>query len=128
MKRERMRLTIKARVRAWKSILVAIITMDVESTEAVHALKLLEAIERYFTGSSNELQQFGTLFLVVGSNSSPEPLDLRGRSSVVMILGIALPVININFRQTRNQKLQLLLVEDCDKVSRNNVMETCKCQ
>lgn len=98
--------------------------MDVESTEAVHALKFLEAIERYLAGSGNKLQQFGTLLLVVGSNSSPEPLDLRGRSSVVVILGIALPVVNINFRKTRNQKLQLLLVEDCDEVSRNNVMET----
>ncbi len=51
-------------MRAWKSILVAIITVDIELTEAVHALKLLEAVERYFASSCDELQQLGTLFLV----------------------------------------------------------------
>ncbi len=58
-------LTVEAGMRARKSILVAIITMDVEPTEAIHALKLLEAVERYLAGSGNKLQQLGTLLLVV---------------------------------------------------------------
>lgn len=59
------KLTVEACVRTRKSILVAIITVDVESTEAVHALKFLETIERHFASPCDELQQLGTLFLVV---------------------------------------------------------------
>ena len=51
-------------MRAWKSILVAVITVDIESTEAIHAFEFLEAVQRYLTGASNKLQQLGTLFLV----------------------------------------------------------------
>jgi len=56
---------VEAGVRRWKPILVAVITVDIESTEAIHALQLLEAVERHLAGSSDELQQFGTLLLVV---------------------------------------------------------------
>ena len=59
------KLTVEACVRARKSILVAIVTVDVEPTEAIHTLKLPEAVERYLASSGNELQQLGTLFLVV---------------------------------------------------------------
>jgi hypothetical protein len=52
-------------MRARKSILVAVITMDVESTEAIHTLEFLEAVERYLAGSRDELQQLGTLLFVV---------------------------------------------------------------
>lgn len=87
-------------MRAWKSILVAVITVDIESTEAIHAFEFLEAVQRYLTGASNKLQQLGTLFLVVRTDCSPEPLDLWGRSCVIMILGVALPIVDINFRKT----------------------------
>ena len=60
-----MELTVEARVGAWKSFLIAIITVDVEPTEAVHTLKLSEAVERNLAGTSNELQQLGALFLVI---------------------------------------------------------------
>lgn len=52
-------------MRAGKSILVAIIAVDIEPTEAIHALKFLKAIERYLASSGDELQQLGTFFLVV---------------------------------------------------------------
>ena len=58
-------LTVEACVRARKSVLVAIVTVDVESTEAIHSLKFLKAIERYLASSGDELQQLGTFFLVV---------------------------------------------------------------
>lgn len=64
-------------MRAWKPILVAIVTMNVESTKAIHALKLLESVERDFAGAGDKLEQLSSLFLVKGANSTPEPLDLR---------------------------------------------------
>jgi len=48
-------LTVEASVRTWKTLLPAVITMDVESTEAVHTLQLLEPIEWYFAGSRDKL-------------------------------------------------------------------------
>ena len=78
--------------------------MDIESTEAIHAFQLLESVERDFAGSSDELQQFRTLFLVVRTDSSPEPLNLRGRGGIVVILGVALPIIDIDLGKTGDQK------------------------
>jgi hypothetical protein len=52
-------------VRAWKPILVAVITVNIEPTEAIHALKFLESVERYLAGSGDELQQLGTLFFII---------------------------------------------------------------
>ena len=48
-------LTIEASMRARQSVLVAIITMDVESAEAIHTLKLAKAVKRHFAGTGNEL-------------------------------------------------------------------------
>jgi hypothetical protein len=83
-------------VRAWKSILVTIVAVDIESTETIHTLQLFEAVERDFAGAGDELKKLSTLFFVVGSDCSPKPLDLWRRSGIVMILGIALPVVNVN--------------------------------
>lgn len=65
MMRDGEELTVEARVRTWKSILVAVITVDVESTEAVHAFQLLESVQGDLASSGDELQQLGTLFLVI---------------------------------------------------------------
>lgn len=48
-------LTIEACMRGRQPLLVTIITVDVESTKAIHTLKFFEAVERYFTGSGDEL-------------------------------------------------------------------------
>ena len=57
-------LTVETSMRTRKPILIAVITMDVEPTEAVHSFKLAKAIERYLASSSDELKELGTLFLV----------------------------------------------------------------
>lgn len=49
---------------AWKAILVAIVAVDIEFADAIHTLELLEAIERNFARSGDELEQLGTLLLV----------------------------------------------------------------
>ena len=50
--------------------------MNVETAEAVHSLKLLEPVERYFASASDELKQLRAFLFVEGSNSTPKPLDL----------------------------------------------------
>lgn len=71
------RLTIEASVRAWQPILIAIITMNVESAEPIHTLELTEAVERYLTGTCDELQKLSSLFFIERTDCTPEPLDLR---------------------------------------------------
>lgn len=99
-------------MRARQTVFVAVIAMDVEAVDAIHALKFLEAIERYLAGSGNELKQLGTLLLVERSHSSPEPVNLRRRRRVVVVLSVCLPVIDIDIGQTRYEKFQFLFVKD----------------
>jgi len=98
--------------------------VNIEAANAVHALKLLEAIEWDLGCAGYELEQLGALLLVEGSNSSPEPLDLLRRRSVVMVLRVALPVIEINIRQAGDEMLKLLLVEDGNELGWNDVVES----
>ena len=120
---EKDRLTVEASMGAGETLLVAVVPVYVESADAVHALKFLEAVERHFGSSCHELEELRPLFLVEGTDCSPEPLDLLRGGRVVVILGIALPVINIDVGETRDQKLKLLFVEDCNELLRNYVME-----
>lgn len=120
----RWKLTVEACVRAWKSVLRSVVSVDVESAEAVHTFKLLESVERDLASSRDELQQLGLLFLVERSHGAPEPSDLRRGSSVVVVLGIALPIIHVDFWQSGDQKLKFLLVENGDELRGDNVMET----
>jgi hypothetical protein len=71
--------------------------MDIEPTKAIHALQLPKAIKRHLTRTRNELQQLSALLLIEGSDGAPEPLDLRGRGRVVVVFGVALPVVDFDF-------------------------------
>lgn len=113
-------------MRRRQTIFVAIIAVDVESVDAIHTLQLLETVEGHLAGSCHKLQQFSALFLVERSQSSPEPLDLLRRWIIVVVLCVALPVVDVDVRQTGDQELQLLLVEDRDQLCRNDFVETCR--
>ena len=63
-------------MRARQSLLIPIVTVDIEPTEPIHALELAEAIEWDFAGSSDELKELSSLFFVEGADGTPEPLDL----------------------------------------------------
>ena len=119
-------LTVEAGVRARQSLFVAIVTMDIEAANTVHTLQLLESVERNFRSTGDKLEQLGPLLLVEGPNSTPKPLYLLRSGSVIVILGVALPVIDINIGQTGDQQLQLLLIENGDKLGRDDIMEACE--
>lgn len=97
---------------ARQTILATIITVNVELGEAIHTLKLLEAVEWDLGSTGDELQQLGLLFLVEAADSAPEPLNLWRGLLVVVVLGVVLPVIDINIRKTRDEKFEFLFVED----------------
>lgn len=70
--------------------------MDIESINAVHTFKVLEAVKGNLAGSRNELKHFRAFLLVKGPESSPKPLNLLRRWSVVVVFCVALPVVNID--------------------------------
>ena len=51
-------------MRTWETILVAVITVDVETAHSVHALEFLESIQRHLASTRNELQKLGAFFLI----------------------------------------------------------------
>ena len=118
-----MKLTVETGMRCWQSILVAIVPVNVESADAVHSLKFLEAVEWDFARAGDKLKQLRPLFFVKGSECAPEPLDLRRGWIVIVILRVALPVIYVNIWQTRDEKLQLLFVEDGDELGRDDLVK-----
>ena len=64
-------------MRAGQAFLFAIVAVDVEPVDAVHALEGLEAIERHLARACDKLQQLGKFLLVERAESAPEPLYLR---------------------------------------------------
>lgn len=122
----RQRLTVEASVRAGQAVLVAIVTMDVEATEAVHAFKLTEAVQRHFACARNELQELRSLFLVEGANGTPEPLDLRRGCRVVMVFAVVLPVVDVDIWKSRNEQFEFLFVENGNQFGRNDIVEACR--
>jgi hypothetical protein len=52
--------TVKAGMRAGQSILIAVILMDIELGDAVHAFKIGEPVEWCFACSRHKLQELGT--------------------------------------------------------------------
>ena len=51
-------------MRARQTILIAVVTMYIKAAEAIHALKLTEAIEWHFTCPSDELQKFCSFLFI----------------------------------------------------------------
>lgn len=117
------KLTVEAGVRAGKPLLVAIVAVDVEAIDTIHALQFLEPVQRHLGRARDELQKLGPLFLVERAHRAPEPLNLLRGGSVVVVFSVALPVIHVNVRETRDEQLKLLFREDGDEVLGDNVME-----
>ena len=117
---------VEASVARLQFVLAGVVAVDVELGKAIHALQLLEPIEWDLAGTGDELQQLGALLFIEALDCPPEPLDLRGSTLVVVVLGVVLPVIHVNVRKTGDEEFELLLVEDGDEVRRHNVVETTK--
>jgi len=98
--------------------------VNVEATEAVHAFKLLETVERHLASSCDELKKLGSFFFVERPNCTPEPLDLRRGGGVVVVFGVVLPVVDVDVWQTRDKKFKFLLAENGDELGGNYIMET----
>jgi hypothetical protein len=86
-------------------------------------LKILETID-WNTGSTRrELEKTGFLFRIPAPDTFPEVLDDFIILRVSAVVGVLLPVFDINVGDTTDKKLQLALVKHVDQVSRDELME-----
>lgn len=96
-----------------------------EPSWTITSLKILESVDRDSRSSSGELQKSRLLFAVPTADCLPEELDNLIRLSISSVVGVLLPILNINFGNTADQQLQLSLVKDVDKLGRDQLVETC---
>ena len=96
-------LTIETSVRAGQPVLVPVVTVNVETAEAIHAFQFLETIQWHFACSSHELKKLGTFFLFERANCTPEPLNLWRRCRIVVIFRIGLPIVDIDVWKTGDE-------------------------
>lgn len=64
-------------VSRWQAVSGAIVTVDLELLNAIHALQSSKALQGNLGCASDELQEFGSVGLVKRAQGPPEPLDLR---------------------------------------------------
>lgn len=64
-------------VSGWQAVGGAIVAVDLELLDAVHALQSSEALQRNLRRAGDKLQELGSVGLVERAQGPPEPLDLR---------------------------------------------------
>lgn len=62
----------------WQAVGGAVVAVDLELLDAVHALQSGEALQRNLGRTGDKLQELGSVGLVEGAQGPPEPLDLWG--------------------------------------------------
>ena len=97
--------------------------LDRKSSRPIRALQILKAINRDATGARRELQESGLLLGVPGADDLPEILDHLVLFLVAAVVGVFLPVVDVDIRDTADQELELAFVEDVDEVGGDELVE-----
>jgi hypothetical protein len=111
-------------VTLWKSIDLTSL-LDSESSRPITALQVLEAIDWNSAGTSGELQQATLLFGIPCADDLPEVLNDFVLLLVAAVVGMFLPVVNIDIGNAADQKLKFTFVKYVDKIRRNEFVEAC---
>ena len=90
----------------------------------VAALQVLEAVDGDTRGTCGELQQTRLLLGVPAADALPEVLDNLVVLRVPAVVGVLLPVLDVDVGDTADQQLELALVEDVDQIRGNEFVET----
>ena len=112
-----------ARVCRRQSVVFAEGLVDLESLRTINAFKCLEAIKGYLGRARAKHEETRHVFLAHLVHNLPEPLNHGSVRLVAVVLGIRTEIVQVDCRETRNQKFQLFLIEDADHVPRNKLIE-----
>lgn len=96
---------------------------DGESSRAITALQILEAVDRNSAGTGCKLQQSTLLFGVPGANDFPEVLNHIILLLVATIIGMLFPVVNVDIGNTADEEFKFTFIKHVDEVSRNELVE-----
>ncbi len=97
--------------------------LDGEAPRSVAALEILEPVDGDARGTRGELEQARFLLTVPGPHRLPEELDHLVGFGVAAVVGMLLPVVDIDLGDTADQELELSLVEDVDEILGDELVE-----
>ena len=97
--------------------------LDRKASRTITALQVFEPIDGYSARPGGKLQQSALLLRIPCANDFPEVLHHFVAFLVTAVVGVLLPVINIDIGDTPNQEFELPLVEDIDQLGRNELVE-----
>ena len=90
----------------------------------ITTLQILEPIDRNTRSTSRKLQEARLLLGVPAADALPEALDDLVVFSVAAVVGVLLPVVDVDFSDTTNEQFELAFVEDVYKVRGDELVET----
>ena len=111
-------------VRLWEGLLRSRF-FNGESSWPVTSLKIFETVDRNARCSSSKLEQSRLLLGIPAANAGPEvPNDLV-LLCIAPVVGMLLPIFDVDIGDTPYQKLQFTLIEDVDEVWRDQFVKAC---
>jgi len=97
--------------------------LDGEPSGTITALKIFETIDWDSGRARGKLQQARLLLRVPTPDAFPKVLNYFVILGVSAVVGMLLPVLDINVCNTPNQQFKLALVKHVDQIRRNEFME-----
>jgi hypothetical protein len=88
--------------------------LDSKPSRAITALQILETIDRNSAGSRGELQQPRLLLGIPTTNALPKVLDDLVVLGVPAVIGVLLPVVDVDIGDTSDEEFEFALVEHID--------------
>lgn len=78
----------------------------------ITTLQILETIDRDTRSTGSKLQQTRLLLGVPAADTLPEVLDDLVVLGVAAVIGVLLPVVDVDIRDTTDEQFEFTLVED----------------
>ncbi len=94
-----------------------------EPSGSVATLEILEAVDGDSARAGGELEQAALLFSIPRSNDFPKVLNDFVLLLVATVVGVFLPVLDVDIGDTTDQQLQFSLVENIDEVCGDQLIE-----
>jgi hypothetical protein len=98
--------------------------LDGETSRSIATLQILETIDRNTGSSCGKLKETTLLFSVPCADNFPEVLNDLVLFLIATIVGVFLPVVDIDISNTANKQFKLTFIENVNKVSRDQFIET----
>ncbi len=97
--------------------------LDGKSPRSITPLQILEPVDRNPTCAGGKLQQPALLLGIPRPDNLPEILYHLVLLLVAAVIGVFLPVIDVDVRDAADQEFELALVEHVDQVGGNELVE-----